>query len=154
VDLNELALRAYFHPQTKGKTSIKKVLPAVMATSSYLESKYSQPIYGTQIPSLNFSEGFAWHERSNGVLKDPYERLRTLAIEMLGDGGAEVFDRLEELEVADGGAAATAYARLQFEDLTQEARDGIERALLRYCELDTFAMVMIVEAWRDWAGIS
>ena len=44
-----------------------------------------------------------------------------------------------------------AYQRLQFEDLSPEARQGIERALLRYCELDTFAMVMIVEAWREWA---
>ncbi len=44
-----------------------------------------------------------------------------------------------------------AYARLQFEDLDHLKRVQIEKALLRYCELDTFAMVMIVEAWREWA---
>ena len=43
-----------------------------------------------------------------------------------------------------------AYARLQFQDLTPEQRMQIERALLRYCELDTFAMVMILEAWLEW----
>jgi hypothetical protein len=29
-------------------------------------------------------------------------------------------------------------------------RSEIEAALLKYCELDTFAMVMIYEAWREW----
>ncbi|NBT36287.1 MAG: hypothetical protein EBT03_12275 [Betaproteobacteria bacterium] len=50
----------------------------------------------------------------------------------------------------DYRAAAMAYARLQFQDLTPEQRVQIERALLRYCELDTFAMVMILEAWLEW----
>jgi len=29
------------------------------------------------------------------------------------------------------------------------ARPNINAALLRYCELDTLAMVMIVQGWRD-----
>jgi len=49
-----------------------------------------------------------------------------------------------------GGAATAAYARLQFEDLSAAARDRIEQALLRYGELDTLAMVMVVQAWRAW----
>ena len=49
--------------------------------------------------------------------------------------------------IAEGGAAATAYARLQFEDMKPETRDKINAALLRYCELDTLAMVMIVQGW-------
>jgi len=40
-----------------------------------------------------------------------------------------------------------AYARLQFEDVPSEERKATEEALLRYCELDTLAMVMIWEAW-------
>ena len=56
----------------------------------------------------------------------------------------------DELEIAQGGAATTAYARLQFEDLAPAERQNIEAALLRYCELDTLAMVMICEAWREW----
>jgi hypothetical protein len=31
-----------------------------------------------------------------------------------------------------------------------ETRDKINAALLRYCELDTLAMVMIVQGWRDF----
>jgi hypothetical protein len=43
----------------------------------------------------------------------------------------------------------TAYSRLQFEKLKTTLRKEIESALLRYCELDTLAMVMIYEGWVD-----
>ena len=48
-------------------------------------------------------------------------------------------------ELRDGGAAMMAYAYLQFGDLHAEQRELIRKALLRYCELDTMAMVMIWE---------
>jgi hypothetical protein len=151
IDLNEIALRSYFHPETKGRTSIKKILPAVMATSQYLKKKYSLPIYGTEIRSLNYPEGFVWHEKVDGLLKDPYERLKLLSMEMLGGKSEEDFEGVDGEQIAEGGAAAMAYARLQFEDLGGADRGKIEQALLRYCELDTFAMVMILESWMDWA---
>ena len=50
--------------------------------------------------------------------------------------------------ISEGGAAATAYARLQFEDMNEKTRQKINTALLRYCELDTLAMVMITQAWQ------
>ena len=50
--------------------------------------------------------------------------------------------------IAEGGAAATAYSRLQFEEMNQITRQKINAALLRYCELDTLAMVMITQAWQ------
>ncbi len=43
----------------------------------------------------------------------------------------------------------TAYARLQFSDIPEDERKAVCQALLRYCELDTLAMVMIWEAWSD-----
>lgn len=43
----------------------------------------------------------------------------------------------------------TAYARLQFSEIPQTAREAPRQALLRYCELDSLAMVMIWEAWND-----
>lgn len=59
-------------------------------------------------------------------------------------------DRVTDTSViADGGAAATAYARLQFEIIDNESRERIKTSLLRYCELDTLAMVMVVQAWQD-----
>ena len=45
--------------------------------------------------------------------------------------------------------AATTFAKLQFEDLTDAQRTSLKTALLRYCELDTLAMVMIAESWLD-----
>lgn len=54
-------------------------------------------------------------------------------------------------ELREGTAAMAAYGRLQFEELTQVRRQAIVSALLRYCELDTLAMVMAVQAWREAA---
>jgi hypothetical protein len=48
VDLCELVKRYYYDPLTKGSNSIKKVLPAVLTRSKYLQQKYSQPIYGSK----------------------------------------------------------------------------------------------------------
>lgn len=46
VDLCELAAKTYFHPDTKGSSSIKKVLPAILNSSDELKAKYSRQVYG------------------------------------------------------------------------------------------------------------
>jgi hypothetical protein len=56
--------------------------------------------------------------------------------------------------IEDGGAAMTAYLRMQFTDVAPATREAYRRALLRYCELDTLAMVMVFEAWREWSATS
>ena len=152
VDLNEIAKRTYYHPDTKARTSIKKVLPAVLKSSAYLKEKYTQPIYGKEIQSLNF-QNFTWWQSKDGQFVEPYDLLKDIENEMLGDEGAEIFDTEDDgFEIAEGGAAAAAFARLQFESLTEQQRSNIKNALLRYCELDTLAMVIIVEAWREWSS--
>jgi len=150
-DLCRLSREAYFHVSTKGSSSIKKVLPAVMATSPFLRNAYGQANYGSSggIPSKNYS-GFAWWQADeNGNPKDPYSLLKTYAEDLLGETVLPTEDP-DDLVVAEGGAATTAYARLQFETLNPATRAKINEALLRYCELDTLAMVMIVQAWRDF----
>ena len=52
-------------------------------------------------------------------------------------------------KLSDGGAAMTAWAFMQFAEMKDEEKDNISDALKRYCELDTMAMVMIMEAWID-----
>ena len=47
--------------------------------------------------------------------------------------------------IDDGGAALTAYGKIQYTDMSEEEREDIAEALKRYCELDTLAMVMIYE---------
>lgn len=149
IDLKTLAQKAYYHPDTQASSSIKKVLPAIMKTSELLKSKYSQPIYGssTGIKSLNFKDFIWFNLNSDGVLIDPYEILKESASALLGNEANEYMEA-EEYGIAEGGAAATAYSRLQFESLDLKSREQIKSALLRYCELDTLAMVMILEAWQ------
>ncbi len=57
-------------------------------------------------------------------------------------------------KVDDGGAATIAYAKLQFFDLPDAEREAVRTALLRYCELDTLAMVMLYEYWADAVRLS
>ena len=150
-DLCKLSKDAYFHVGTKGSSSIKKVLPAVLKTSSTLKAKYSKPIYGSAlgIPSKNFQNFTWWVDSGTGVPIEPYDLLKDYGSALFG----EELDDPDELVIAEGGAAATAYARLQFEDLNSDSRQKIKEALLRYCELDTLAMVMIVEAWKEFVSI-
>ena len=151
VDLCTIAEKAFFHPDTKGSNSIKQVLPAMLKVSPYLKDVYSKPIYGASvgIKSLNFSsaKGFTWIEAgADGSVTEPYAKLKQYAKDLLPEGEISAND--EASVVAEGGAAATAYARLQFEDMNQETRQKINSALLRYCELDTLAMVMITQGWQ------
>jgi hypothetical protein len=151
VDLCELAKAAYFHVATKGSVSIKKVLPAMLASNAWLRQHYAQPIYGAEggMPSLNYKD-FTWlpTDEHGKSIDDPYEILRDLGAEMLGESLPAGQDP-DELVIAEGGAAATAYSRLQFEELQDAQRSKIKQALLRYCELDTLAMVMVVQGWQQ-----
>lgn len=151
VDLCELAKAGYFHVATKGSVSIKKVLPAMLASNAWLRQHYAQPIYGADggMSSLNY-KNFAWlpTDEKGKSIDDPYEILRDLGAEMLGESLPAGQD-LDDLVIAEGGAAATAYSRLQFEDLKDAQRSQIKQALLRYCELDTLAMVMVVQGWQQ-----
>ena len=123
------------------------MLPAILSSSRFLRQKYSQPIYGAAggISSLNFKD-WKWIETEDGRVIDPYKLLPR----MFQDVSEKDFALLSESdELRDGGAALTAYARMQFEEMTEYERAEIQKALLQYCELDTLAMVMIYEGWRE-----
>ncbi|HEX9794829.1 MAG TPA: DUF2779 domain-containing protein, partial [Planctomycetota bacterium] len=53
-------------------------------------------------------------------------------------------------ELWEGGAAMTAYARMQFTEMDDRERTELRAALMKYCELDTLAMVFLYEGWREW----
>jgi hypothetical protein len=143
VDLADVARKHYFHPSTKGSCSIKKVLPAVMQSSQFLKDTYSQPIYGSVggIQSKNFTDMVWWQQGADGVVLDPYKLLLT---KLEGDASDDETEGINQ-----GGATSYAYLRLQFEDTQPAERLAIQKALLRYCELDTLAMVMILQGWFD-----
>ena len=147
IDMCELVKRFYYAPSTKGSNSIKQVLPAMLNTSDYLKEKYSQPLYGAEggIKSCNFKDK-AWIEiGADGAVIDPYKALPKMFTDI--PEGVEMLSDTDELN--DGGAALTAYARMQFQEMSDYERGELSRALRNYCELDTMAMVMIYEGWRE-----
>ena len=55
-----------------------------------------------------------------------------------------------DLHISEGGSATVAYGRLQFTDVSGAERDAVHQSLLKYCELDTLAMVMVYQAFQHW----
>lgn len=145
VDMCELVKRYHYDPATEGSNSIKYVLPAILNSSTSLQEKYSKPIYGAAdgIPSKNFTD-WIWIQFDDGRVRDPYQLLRKLFPDA-SERDVKLFS--ENGDLRDGGAAMTAYGRMQFTEVTEYERGELELGLLRYCELDTFAMVLIFEAW-------
>ncbi|MEX0375354.1 DUF2779 domain-containing protein [Spiribacter pallidus] len=156
VDQARWAADFYFHPQTRGSSSIKPLLPAVMKNSEQLRALYSEPVYGTgRMPSRNFSNKRWWVgvPDSDETPEDPYKLLEsTFSHELLG-GSPEVryYQRFES--ISNGAGAMMAYTRAQSGTMNTSIRGAIEASLKQYCELDTLAMVMIMQAWRAEAGI-
>ncbi|MEY2558124.1 MAG: hypothetical protein QOE34_1549, partial [Verrucomicrobiota bacterium] len=124
-DLHKLALAYYFHPEMRGRTSMKAVLPAVWRHSAVVRARPS----------------FARYLQLDGQRQpiDPYKTLPPLP---LGDADED------EDAVTDGTGAIRVYQDLIFaRDNSPEFRANRELLLKQYCELDTAAMVMIWEHW-------
>lgn len=154
ADLGRLVLNTAFFQGTSGSSSIKKVLPAVLAQSDFLKERYGKPIYGTdRMLSLNFPVGWTWLKEDGGQVIDPYQLLAPMFVDRAlreAVAQAEDDDTGDQDFIANGGAAMVAYGELQQRDLPAGERTRLEDQLKRYCELDTLAMVMIYEALVDW----
>jgi hypothetical protein len=145
IDLCKVIKDYYYNPFTKGSNSIKQVLPAVFESSPFIRDKYSKPIGKINLNSLNFDKDKVWLKIIDGVVEDPYKSLPRVFDEWNDD-----FETISEIEdINNGGAALTAYGKLQYTDMSNEERLQIKDALLRYCELDTLAMVMIFEHLKE-----
>jgi hypothetical protein len=105
----------------KGKTSIKYVLPAVLAAT---ESSRIEKWLREFSPDINLLS-----RDSSGIIENPYKNLPK-------DNG---------INVSEGTAAMRGYTELLYGDDRQKL--AYESALLRYCKLDTLAMVIIWEHW-------
>ena len=124
-DLNAHCLAHYCHPAMGGSTSLKVVLPALWKARD----------------DLRRESWFAAYDRSaDGVAVGPYSLLPAVSV-----GG-------QMLRVADGTAAMAAYARLlSAQTIAADDAANLRSALLRYCCLDTLAMVFV---WRTWINAS
>jgi hypothetical protein len=146
IDLCQVVKDYYYNPYTKGSNSIKQVLPACLNSGPYLKAKYSQPIGRINLTSTNFEDSHVWFEMEGNSVKNPYKLLPTL---FEGWDYEQMEENLGDIEnIADGGSALMAYSKLQYTDMTDAERQEIKNALLKYCELDTLAMVMIYEHFR------
>lgn len=130
IDMNKMTLDYYFHPVMKGRTSIKVTLPAVLTAN-----KSKRTIDWLQ----NFEKDVSLYALDKqGNIENPYKHLPQLEI------------AAEAEAVNEGTGAMRAYEDMLFgrNKHNVEVKKAYERALLRYCKLDTLAMVIIWEHWK------
>jgi hypothetical protein len=150
IDLCVLVKNYYYDPQMGGSNSIKAVLPAVLYSSTFLQEKYSKPLSEIGLNSKNFASSHVWLKKEYGKVLSPYKMLPRLFEDWSEEQLDATVSDMEEL--ADGGAALTAYGKLQYTDMPAEERLELKNSLLKYCELDTLAMIMIVEFFGEVVG--
>ena len=141
TDLHELTKNYYFHPSMNGKTSIKKVLPAVL-----------QDMNSKRILSWlkNYEPGISLLAKDeNNYIIDPYQQLPPFKIY---NEAEKIFEEDDDNVINEGTGAMTAYQDIMI-GLNKGKPDIIkeyEIALKRYCKLDTLAMVIIWEYWSNY----
>ncbi len=131
VDMNKIAVNNYFHPAMKGKTSIKWTLPAVLKASKL---KVIEDLL------INFETGLSLLKKNeNGEVINPYKLLPPL----------DIYEGAETIK--DGTGAMRAYEDVMFglRKGNSLELENYRKALLRYCKLDTLAMVIIWEYWTN-----
>jgi hypothetical protein len=123
IDMNDITLEHYFHPDMQGKTSIKRTLPAIWNNNAYLHS----------IPWLR-----KYLLMKDGQVQSPYETLSD-----------DMSDSEKNDAVKEGTAAMRAYYDMLYGrgKSSPTEKEKIKSALLKYCALDTTAMYII---WRHW----
>ena len=133
IDMRDLTLRYYYLPETRGSNSIKKVLPAVL--------NHSGRDLGEKFP------GYIMFDEKGAVI-DPYKMLPPIFSDVPAQELLKIEQRLVDRDdLNDGGAALMAWSRMQFTEMSDVERVVLREALLRYCALDTLAMVMIWDWW-------
>ncbi len=148
VDLCKLAQKYYYVDGSGGSSSIKRLLRPTFDASPHIRDLYGSPTYN----SRNFSN-FQWHQLDDcgRRSKDPYDILST--VNLNNDNSIHQSPKQHQHDkalITKGGAAAAAFQELRKnKSLDVKDRSDIEKSLLRYCELDTLAMVMIVQAWQN-----
>jgi hypothetical protein len=133
IDLLKVSEAHYCHPLMNGSHSIKKVLDAMWSEARGL---WSHPW---------FAQYYA--QDASGRVIDPYKTLAN------SDSPYDLGELEEDAqyEVSDGVGAMRAYQDMLF-GLNRDnlaLRDSMRDALLAYCKLDTAAMVMIWEYWKQ-----
>ena len=136
IDMCDLVKKYFYDSYMKGSNSIKVVLPAVIKICEFVNKKYSKKIGEINTTSLNFSNDHVWIQDGN---LDPYSSLPIPDFSKITKPVGDIN------KLNNGGDALTAYAKIQYLEMSSQERKIIKESLLKYCELDTLAMVMIYE---------
>ena len=149
VDMYPFVKEHYYHKRMGSKKSIKNALDAIMASSSELKEIYSKPLkFGT-----NLLDYVMYQEDEAGITKDPYKILPSIHNDIDDESFESFQNNLNQGRnkqfISDGGAALAAYAKMQLPEMGDQERREMKEALLRYCELDTLAMVMLWQHWKS-----
>lgn len=140
IDMCALVKKYFYDSYMKGSNSIKVVLPAVIKISEFVNKKYSKKIGEINTTSLNFSNDHVWIQDGN---LDPYSSLPIPDFSIITKPVGDIN------KLNNGGDALTAYAKIQYLEMSSQERKIIKESLLKYCELDTLAMVMIYEFFAN-----
>ena len=127
LDLHDIAKLHYFHPIMGGRTSIKVTLPAVLEAM------------GPDRAGALLAEHTLFAKDENGSVVNPYSLLPAIVIND------------EAITVKEGTEAMRAYQHMLYGNCKNKHAEKAElkNALLRYCHLDTLAMVLIWEYWCE-----
>lgn len=128
ADLSRQVKNFYYNCEMENSLSIKDVLRSVMSHSDYLKAAYSVPY-----SSRNFEDIIWWQPDGEGGARNPY----TILMET-GDS-----------PIRRGTEAMVIYGKLITRDIGPEELQAYQKALLKYCELDTLAMMMIYQHWKQ-----
>jgi hypothetical protein len=157
VDLHRLVQEGYYSKIAGASISLKHILPAILHDAPTVASLFSRSgvFGGSAVTSRNFTaaDGHVWLQPHRG--NDPYKtlppifqgehrELNEVLVRLAGDD--------DEGAINQGGLAMTAWNFTQFAHVSATERESIRNALLRYCELDTLAMVMLVMGLFELRG--
>lgn len=128
IDLNALVEFGYYHPAMGSRRALKVILPAAL-------QHHCSPQMQAWLET--FEEGFSLYETDpHSHPLNPYDQLPDIPDNVPG------FQRLQQ-----GSATMLIYETLKFPPPQQspDQRAALRAALLRYCKLDTLALVLL---WR------
>jgi len=126
IDLSKWVRDFYFNSAMNGSLGLKQIFMSVLKISDSAKAKYSEKITGTGIdfPVVELNE--------SGGIKDPYSRMRTSSI-----------------PIEDGSSAMYAWIYSRMSNMNDE-NEAIYKELETYCNLDSLAMVILVEHWLGY----
>ena len=132
LDLKAVAQKYFYHPMMGSSNSIKQVFPAILASDeAYFRDHYCDNM-------------------------DPYHNLPMLK-EFAANVDANKFPAdfddsdiwNDEKQINCGGISKLDYVMLQAGRFNKLHTEAIRQASLKYCEVDTLAMVRIWEYFRN-----